>query len=441
MRRVSSAGVASAASLSASLVVLLISASAGAELVDEAVRVTTSWSAAGAIVKRAEPHFVSEGDTFGLDLGPTPPSGCLTVALVGARGLSFHVRTDDAAEDPLAMVSGEPERGRASSIAGLLTLERCGDAFKHVELLVDGGRGAVETVVARSPKSLPPLRVVLPERVGVVGPPGLDLGPFPALPLLPKRLDAAEARARSDGAKVAPRRAVAAEHDGSGQTELLLAEGCDRVELFAPDLPKETHLPNQLRRGRLDVDAELRDADTDEVLARDRTDAPDAHLELCVGKRTRVTLAFAGAAPDHELPLLFASWKLAEHLPTVWGAEARAGFAAALRARHLAPPPAEAIFLAEGASGATSATTPLEPGACYVAALGTVHGRSRGVGLRVRVGGREMQGDRGQSLAATAVAFCAGADDSAYFDIDARGSGLAWGLAVYRVISGAWSAR
>ncbi len=417
------------------LVSPFLASSARADLVEEATRVTTSWAAAGAAVKRADPHFVSEGDTFGLDLGATPATGCLTVALVGARGLSFHVRTDDAVDDPLAMMSGETDHGRASSIAGLLTLERCGDAFAHVELLVDGGRGAVETVVARSPKPLPPLRTVLPERVGVVGPPGLDLGPFPPLPLLTKRVEAAEARARGDGAKVAARRVVAAEHDGSGQTELLLGEGCDRVELFAPDVPRAPH------RNRLDVDAELRDADTDEVLARDRTDAPDAHLELCVGKRTRVTLAFAGSEPDHELPLLFASWKLAEHLPLVWGAEARAGFAAALRARHLPPPPGEPVFLAEGASGASSASTPVEPGACYVAALGTVHGRARGVGLRVRLGGREMQGDRGQSLSATAVAFCAGADASAVFDIDARGSGLAWGLALYRMVSAAWTVR
>ncbi len=416
----------------------LLASSAHAELTDEAARVSTSWTTAGAAVKRAEPHFVSEGDTFGLDLGATAASGCLTVALVGARGLSFHVRTDDAAEDPLAMMAGEPDHGRASSIAGLLTLERCGDAFSHVELLVDGGRGAVETVIARSPRPLPPLRTILPERVGIVGPPGLDLGPFPTLPVLAKRLDAAEARARGDGAKLAGRQAIAAEHDGSGQTELLLAEGCDRVELFAPDLP---HLPHDARHGRLDVDAELRDADSDEVLARDRTDAPDAHLELCVGKRTRVTLAFAGAAPDREIPLLFASWKLAEHLPLVWGAEARAGFAAALRARRLPPPPEEPVFLAEGASGATSATTSIEPGACYVATVGTVHGRARGVGLRVRIGGREYQGDRGQSLSATAVAFCAGAEDQAFFDVDARGSGLAWGLAVYRVMSAAWSAR
>ncbi len=69
----------------------LVARSARADLPEEAGRVATAWQKAGGQVTRAEPHFVTEGDSFGLDVGDTAPGTCLTVAMVGARGVSFHV--------------------------------------------------------------------------------------------------------------------------------------------------------------------------------------------------------------------------------------------------------------------------------------------------------------------------------------------------------------
>ena len=42
---------------------------------------------------------------------------------------------------------------------------------------------------------------------------------------------------------------------------------------------------------------EMRDAADDRLLARDRTDAPDANLAVCVGESTRVHIVFAGSPP------------------------------------------------------------------------------------------------------------------------------------------------
>ena len=63
--------------------------------------------------------------------------------------------------------------------------------------------------------------------------------------------------------------------------KLDLEPGCHRLEIFAPDV-RNAHGP---RRRRLDVDAEIRNED-EELLARDRTEAPDARLETCVGETT-----------------------------------------------------------------------------------------------------------------------------------------------------------
>jgi hypothetical protein len=207
------------------------------------------------------------------------------------------------------------------------------------------------------------------------------------------------------------------------------------IELLAPD-PRAT-APDG--RGKLDLDAEMRDGSGDRVLARDRSDAPDARLSVCVGEDTPIQVAFVGAPP--RAPVLEAhwSWPLPAHVPSVWGAEAVARMAHVLLTRRAGQLPHEPAALLQGGSGLTPLALHVQPGACYVALLAVTQGSARTITLRARVGTRESLDDRGPDENGGVVAFCAQANDAAVVDVEAHGTPLlGWGLALYRVVDAVW---
>ena len=405
-----------------------------ADVREAATRVEEEWRRAGAVVSRGQPRFLSEDETVAVTLAPAKES-CTTLALVGARGMSFHAKVIDPPED-------EERAEHAASIAGVLEIVRCdkdGESegeIRRISVTSDAGRGAIETVVARSGGKLPPLEAVLPERTGGPLPPPLEPGGLPPLPPPEKRAEVAELRAERDGGRTSGKReAWVAGADGSGEGHVMLEAGCHRLELFAVD-PRTSR---SSRRFRLDLDAELRGEESETVLARDRTDAPDARLELCVGVATSGNVVFAGSPPNAPIVVSHSSWAIPERLPLTWGREVRARMAAAMLARHLSAPTSEAVFLAEGPSGMTPIPLTLEPGACYFAVVGIDHGHGRGIGLRAMVLARMTADDRSNSDEGALVSFCARDSDHARLEVDARGVGVAWALALFRVESGAWA--
>jgi hypothetical protein len=54
------------------------------------------------------------------------------------------------------------------------------------------------------------------------------------------------------------------------------------------------------------------------------------------------------------------------------------------------------------------------------------------------VGARQASDERGVNDEAGALAFCAGEDTRARVEVEARGTALAWGLAVFRIESRVW---
>jgi len=209
------------------------------------------------------------------------------------------------------------------------------------------------------------------------------------------------------------------------------------LQLFAMD-------PRSLRpgaRGRLDLDAEMHDADDERLIARDRSDAPDATLSKCVGQTTRVQVTFAGAMAGSPVLVTHFTWPLPEHLPTLWGADAQARMGHVLLVRHLPALRQDPGLLVQGGYGLTPVPLPLEPGACYVAVATLVKEQARSIGLRVRIGATDAGDDRGIDDDGAAVAFCAGDTSRASAVVEARGMPLlGWGLALYRVQSGVWGA-
>lgn len=405
-----------------------------AELRDTVDRLADAWRAVGASVVVDKPRFLDDDSDdrrpVVVILPDVPEGACTTVALLGARGLGFHVRLDDA-------TAGEDaEAKRIPSIAGVVVLERCGEALpRRFVVASDSGRGAFETVVARSSKALPALRLVLPERSGGLQLTTSEPGPLPVLPAPERRAEVAEARHRRDGASVSPRESWAAGADGSGAGEETLEPGCHALQLFAFD-PRIARVG---RHGKLDLDAEMRDAQGDRLLARDRTDAPDATLATCVGEPTHVSVLFGGAPGGSSVLVSHAAWPLPQHLPTLWGSETQARMAHVLLTRHVVSLPEEPVQLGQGGYGVTPVPLALVPGACYVAVVSLVKESARSLGLRVRVGTTDAADDRGIDDDGAVVAFCAGARTHALAEVEARGAPLlGWGLTLYRLQAGVW---
>ena len=414
--------------------VFAIARPARAELHDEALRLAEAWRAVGAQVVVDKPRFLNEEepdrDRHALVVVPELPDGeCTTIVLLGSRGLGFHVKLPEVAGD-------EPQVKRVPSVAGAVSIERCGEAGPHrIVVASDSGRGAFETIAARSEKPLPALRTVLPERTGGTLLPALEPGTLPILPPPERRADVAEARARRDGATIATRSSWSTGADRTGQGEDTLAPGCHVLQLFAMD-PRALH-PGT--RGRLDLDAEMRDADDERLIARDRSDAPDATLSKCVGRTTHVQVTFAGSMAGSPILVAHFTWPLPDHLPALWGVDPQARMGHVLLVRHLPALRQDPGLLVQGGYGMTPVPLSLEPGACYVAVATLVKEQARSIGLRVRIGAVDAGDDRGIDDDGAAVAFCAGDTTRATAVVEARGTPLlGWGLALYRVQSGVW---
>jgi hypothetical protein len=408
----------------------LITVPAHGELRDVAARAREQWKAAGAVVVDVPPRFIYEDETISVRLPPGPPSRCTTVALVAARGLSFHAKVAGVDDD-----DEEDDAARASSVAGILEVSRCDAPLDRVVVTSDAGRGAVEVVIARSKTALPALRSIFPERTGASLPAMPEPGVLPPLPAAAHRADVSEARARSDGAAALTRTTIRAGEDGAGSGEIALDAGCHRLELFATD----PRAQNAAKKFRLDLDAELRDGDDDTLLARDRSDSADGRLDTCVGGTTLGNVAFAGAPAAASVIVTHAAWPLPDRLPRAWGPLARARMAAALLARHVHAPTSDPVVLAQGPSGVTPVFFDVERGACYLAVAAATHGSPRGVGLRAIVGTSETADERGTNDDSSTLAFCVRDRSRARVDVEGRGASLAWGLAVFKVEAGVWS--
>lgn len=403
---------------------------ADAQLREEAERVAQTWRASGATVVPMKTRFMNGERAINIPLPALPSAGCNTLAFLSARGSSFRVSLVTADDDV--------SRERISSEAGAVETERCGQPpIVRAVVFMDSGRGALEVVAAGSSAPLMPLRSVLPERIeGYVGPQP-EPGRLAPLPTPERRAILEETRAKREGDEIGRRVTWMAGPEGRGMEETTLEPGCHTLVLFAPE-SYSTQLRN---KERLDLDAEMRDASDDRLMARDQTDAPDARIVGCVGEATRVSINFVGATPEARVVVSHAFRHLPPNLPTVWGSAVRARMAQTLLARHVVSLPNEASVLAQGAFGSLALPLSLEPGACYLAVAALADQVTGGIGLRVRVATREGVDARTADQVGATVAFCAGTHERGFAEVDARGAlPFGWALAVYRLQSGIWDA-
>ncbi|AUX45542.1 hypothetical protein SOCE26_070360 [Sorangium cellulosum] len=470
-------GAAVTLSLLTALAGLSLGGPARADLSDDAARLARMWSLSGARVTRLPPIFVEHGRARvvavpappragvpaavgGAGGAPAAPSGrgarsaggagaaaggrggqgtpedeCLTVAFLAPRVVEFTLEPEESAGDLSALEDlvdrlrgddGESER-RVPSVAGAAAITRCGSAREGLRrMVVDvlSPRGAFDVVVAAS--SGPPERVasILPERVfGPVAPRGDPGRPAEPGPLDP-RIARAARRARAEGAARVVQTDLRASVVGTGQFSVKLAEGCHRLDLMA-------EVPTATVRRATDLDAEVREVGTGRLLDRDRSDAPDARLDFCLGEPATVEVPFLGGAGPVKVVLSDAMWPMPALVPGHFGARARGGLAAALRRRRAPEPRAQPIAEAVGAQGDTLVPVQVEPGRCYFAAAAAARGELRGLRLTAEIGDRAARDDAGERGEGAGVAFCSEIEESAAVRVSARGSAPVWVLAVW----------
>jgi hypothetical protein len=124
---------------------------------------------------------------------------------------------------------------------------------------------------------------------------------------------------------------------------------------------------------------------------------------------------------------------LPKGVPTMWGARARGGLAAALWRRKMPPIESDPIEQRLGVAGLTSMAITIEPGSCYTMAIAAIRGDPRSITLSARVDTRVTFDSTAGLLDGSALAFCSGGAEKAYVDVEVRGSAVAWVLAVWQL--------
>lgn len=427
---------AAAATLLASAAASADGTSPAADLRADADRVARLWSAEGAIVRRLPPSFLEQGRARVVDVAASAPpgdGGCVTLAAVAPRTVDLSVATGPAplgaAALLLAASSDLDEGPEPHGGSGSVVVSRCGPAAGEMALAVlvqRSPRSAVEVLVARSAAPLAPLEALLPERVaGPAAPrgsPGRTLGLGP----IDQRLARVETRARGEGAADVSRTRVRPPSSGRGEVGLVLSPGCHRVEVLAEAATRgHVRLP-------ADVDAELR-LPPGQVVARDRGDASDARLDVCVGEETPAQLAFVGAPGAAGLHVTDAVWPLPDVIPERWGPRVRAAVFSALRRRNVPLPRGEPVHESFGVQGVTTVPLPVDPGRCYLAVVGVAQGAGRGMRLTAQLGARPAVDEAGPRPEGVAITFCPETGDVVPVVVELQSAGAWWLLGVWEL--------
>lgn len=407
-------------------------AKADSELASDAVRLAEGWASPEFKLRatRLAPLFLERDHPRVVRLPESsrtsgPSSLCTTVGVIAGRSVDFALLID-----PVIVPKHRPTGGFVQrSVAGTAVLTRCGSERQSLDRLaieLRASRAALEIVMATGPGPAPAISRFLPERAtGPLAPP-IDAGPRPRAAPLSERAASAEAKARRAGATRVERREMRAGPEGMGAEEIELAEGCHRLVLM-PDAADSAS-------GSTDLDAEVRDGSTGRILSRDRSDASDARLDLCSGDRSRhVLLGYTGAEGNQPLLLCDAVFEIPPGVPRSFGARVRAGLSAALFRHRFAPLSSEPTDLTLGAAGLTPVHPPIEPGACYVAAVTAMSGEPRLLALSASIDARRLYDVTGRGSDGSAIAFCAEQGDRGYLEVEMRGGAGTWLLAIWKV--------
>jgi hypothetical protein len=405
-----------------------VAADARADLPGDVERLKAEWKDYGKL-QAFRPRLLERGDVRPLLLpapiiNPTTES-CTTLAVIGSPSTNFVLRFVGNAKGELRWPNGEwPE----VAVAGAAQLVRCGARKAMLGRLVvemRSPRAVLEVVAVEAAVPLPSLRRTLPHRdPGPVAPPSSG-GPAPLSAPLEQRASAVEGKNRREGALEVRRRRIDTGDDGTSELALRLEPGCHRFDALG--------LPPPIAAGRpIDVDLELFSIATGELWGQDRTESADATLSRCVGEPTAARLRFSGSLPAMPIVLLSARWALPQGVRELWGVEVSARMAEAIWRSHNRSLKGSPVYESIGAGGLTALPIEVEPGACYLAAVAPIRGDTSGMALAVQVGKQHGQNNSGPESSGTTLAFCNEVESRGLLEVETRGSGVAWLIAVWQ---------
>jgi len=404
------------------LVCALYAAPARADLGRDVDALVLAWSAFGHVT-RLPPRLLERGDVLPLvlpleALDPKSPS-CATLAVLGTSNMQFLL-------DPGRRVGHAPLEWPEGSVAGVLAITRCGPAKPSLAALaieMRSPRGVLEFLVASSEHEPPALTLVLPERDPGPIAQTPNSGPRPVVAPLAVRVRSLEERAAREQALELTTLELAAGAMGVGSTVVTLAPGCHRFDL----------LGEETERRATDVDLEIAELDGGRVLAADHGESSDGGALLCVPAATPVNVRFGGVAPGAKLALVRARWDLDASLPARWPTDARAHMSGVLRAERRTLGTAPLVDESLGVQGDTLWSVEVEPGACYFALAVGLHGEANALSIAAQTARKVAQNRVDPDVPGAGVSFCAGAERRALLEVDARGLGLTWMSAVWRI--------
>lgn len=404
------------------LVGVLCAAPARADLGRDVDALELAWSAFGHVT-RLEPRLLERGDVLPLVLPVEvldPKSAdCATLAVLGTSNMQFLL-------DPGRRVGHAPLDWPEGSLAGVLAVTRCGPAKPSLGALaleMRSPRGVLEFLVLSSEREPPPLTLVLPERDAGPIAQTPSSGPRPVVAPLAVRVRSLEERAAREQALELTTLDLTAGALGVGSTVVTLAPGCHRFDL----------LGEETERRATDVDLEIAEVESNRVLAADHGESSDGDALVCVPAATPVNVRFGGVAPGAKLSLVRARWDLDPSLPARWPADARAHMSGVLRSERRSLGSAPLVDEALGVQGDTLWSLEVEPGACYFALAVGLHGETNALSLAAQTARKVAQNRVDPDVPGAGVSFCAGAEHRALLELDARGNGLTWMSAVWRI--------
>jgi hypothetical protein len=86
-----------------------------------------------------------------------------------------------------------------------------------------------------------------------------------------------------------------------------------------------------------------------------------------------------------------------------------------------------------GVAGITTIPIPIEPGNCYLGTVATMRGEPRSLTLSAKVDTRITYDAAAGLTEGAAVAFCSNGSNKVSFDVEVRGSAVAWVLDLWQM--------
>jgi len=367
---------------------------------------------------RATTVFLVSGESRAVSIPRTGDATCTTVVALAERHVEFSLT-----EVPAAALGAQAKPAQKSS-AGVARVDSCSGLVAPARVVVTmaSARATIELLVVRHKRLPTSVDLILPERAtGPVAPRGDPGAPLP-VDSVADRVARSDNAARLDGARTVVRVTTRATERGRGSMLLRLSGGCHRLVVIA-----ERQRDDQ----RLDVDADVRHRGKKRAIALDRSHAPDARLDFCIGERGSVELRFTGVDAPASVVVLDAHWPPVDVIPEHWGSSARASVGWALHRRHapqMTRPPLREFM---GSGGVTFMPIAVEPGSCYMAAFGVVRGDVSAARISAEVGGKIHYDDATDVTRAAAVTFCTTSQRHALLKLDMRARLAWWRLAVW----------